>query len=37
MAKTCMATGLQPSEYWALTLRERSAFIQAHNDIHGKG
>ena len=36
MAEFCIATKTSPSEYKALTLRERNALIQALNNRYGE-
>jgi len=35
MATFCLATRMSPSEYRRLTLRERSAFVEAFQDLKG--
>jgi hypothetical protein len=35
MARFCVATGMRPDDYLALTLRQRAAFIRALNIKHG--
>lgn len=37
MAQFCVATGMAPSEYLRLTIRERSAFVNAMNERYGHG
>ena len=34
MAMFCIAFKMSPAEYLQLTLRERNAFIEAHQDLH---
>ena len=35
MATFCLATGLSPSDYKSLTLRERAAFVAAYVERNG--
>jgi hypothetical protein len=34
LANFCLATGIQPSEYKALTMEERNAFVAAANRMN---
>ncbi len=37
MAQFCLATGLSPVDYKALTMRERGAFVEAFLQRNGGG